>query len=153
MQHKQHINNLSKYYWYPLKAISRLGGSCLKQRCYQLGKMKLDNVSELRKEIKTLQTYMTEYINELRIPGRGMCKLRQRKANSLLLFINHSSYTSFLPLLITVYWLLPRNKKCDKKILDNMYPLSVSIFDFICTLLMKAVMAETYRKLYYRCIY
>lgn len=34
--------------------------------------MRLDNISEVRKELKSLKADMIEYVNELRIPGRGM---------------------------------------------------------------------------------
>lgn len=54
------------------KAIARLSGACLDHRCTELETMRLDNISEVRKELKSLKADMIEYVNELRIPGRGM---------------------------------------------------------------------------------
>lgn len=59
-----------------LQAISRLSGSLLDQRCIQIKTMRLDNIREERNEIKTLKADMIEYINELKIPGRGKRKNR-----------------------------------------------------------------------------
>lgn len=55
---------------YVKEAISRLTGSRLDQRCIQLETMRLDNISEVRNEIKCLKADMMEYINELQISGR-----------------------------------------------------------------------------------
>ncbi|XP_071140502.1 uncharacterized protein [Mytilus edulis] len=60
-----------KSHWKNIKeAISRLSGARLDQRCIQLETMRLDNISEVREEIKSLKADMIEYFNELQIPGR-----------------------------------------------------------------------------------
>ncbi|CAG2219828.1 unnamed protein product [Mytilus edulis] len=59
-----------KSHWKNIKeAISRLSGS-LDQMCIHLETMRLDNVSEVREEIKRFKADMIQYINELQIPGR-----------------------------------------------------------------------------------
>lgn len=46
--------------------------------------MRLDNISEVRKELKSLKADMIEYVNELRIPGRGILK-KSKTLNKILI--------------------------------------------------------------------